>query len=717
MAVMNKLNQFLGKWRYLVYGVVVLVLLSLFGYMAIILGGRFVVDEEHFVFNESTVLTTENEEDIIKLYDENRTYVPLDTIPDHVTDAFLAVEDHRFYDHNGVDFWAVGRAVWRDIATMSKAEGASTITQQLVKNVSLTNDQTWMRKTKEVMGAIYLERQRTKDEILEYYLNEIYFGNGIHGIEEAAQAFYSKSVSELTLSEGATLAAMPKAPNYYDPSEHPERVEERRDVVLSHMENNGMLQAEDMRQAQGRTLGLDIGDTESKPATNSYVDLVLDELEQDYHLSRDEIYTGGYEITVGLDPSMQETVHDRMQQEDYFQGSTDQVEGATVLVDQTNAVIRAAVGGRDREQGDLNRVQVRRQPGSTFKPLAVYGPALEESLYHPYSLIPDEQRDYDGYSPENVDGQYAGEVTIYDALVQSKNAPAVALLDELDINQGLSYLEDIGYSIEDNGLSVALGGLENGLTPIELAGLYRSFANEGRYIEPYTILEVKNRHGEILEAPDRNSQQLFSKQTSWNLTRMLEAVVEDGTASGGEFNKDLAGKTGSTQHPHVSGGVKDAWFVGFNPDYAVASWIGYDVSNEENYLTDGSQLAVSLVDGVMSDLDQSHDLTTSFSVPEGVDDLEGPIRLAQIDDLEASVSLGFLSGVDVQLTWTHDDDRVRFDVYRETGDQVEKIGSVTGENTYQVNDTQMFNNPSYYVVPVNPLNGSEGEPSNRDQAF
>ncbi|MDQ0159941.1 transglycosylase domain-containing protein [Alkalibacillus salilacus] len=714
---MNKLNQFLGKWRYLVYGVVVLVLLSLFGYMAIILGGRFVVDEEHFVFNESTVLTTENEEDIIKLYDENRTYVPLDTIPDHVTDAFLAVEDHRFYDHNGVDFWAVGRAVWRDIATMSKAEGASTITQQLVKNVSLTNDQTWMRKTKEVMGAIYLERQRTKDEILEYYLNEIYFGNGIHGIEEAAQAFYSKSVSELTLSEGATLAAMPKAPNYYDPSEHPERVEERRDVVLSHMENNGMLQAEDMRQAQGRTLGLDIGDTESKPATNSYVDLVLDELEQDYHLSRDEIYTGGYEITVGLDPSMQETVHDRMQQEDYFQGSTDQVEGATVLVDQTNAVIRAAVGGRDREQGDLNRVQVRRQPGSTFKPLAVYGPALEESLYHPYSLIPDEQRDYDGYSPENVDGQYAGEVTIYDALVQSKNAPAVALLDELDINQGLSYLEDIGYSIEDNGLSVALGGLENGLTPIELAGLYRSFANEGRYIEPYTILEVKNRHGEILEAPDRNSQQLFSKQTSWNLTRMLEAVVEDGTASGGEFNKDLAGKTGSTQHPHVSGGVKDAWFVGFNPDYAVASWIGYDVSNEENYLTDGSQLAVSLVDGVMSDLDQSHDLTTSFSVPEGVDDLEGPIRLAQIDDLEASVSLGFLSGVDVQLTWTHDDDRVRFDVYRETGDQVEKIGSVTGENTYQVNDTQMFNNPSYYVVPVNPLNGSEGEPSNRDQAF
>ncbi|WP_411955021.1 transglycosylase domain-containing protein [Alkalibacillus sp. S2W] len=714
---MNKLNHFLGKWRYLVYGVVLLVLLSLFGYLAIVLGGRFVVDEEHFVFDESTVLTTENGEDIIKLYDENRTYVPLDTMPDHVTEAFLAIEDHRFYDHNGVDFWAVGRAVWRDIATMSKAEGASTITQQLVKNVSLTNDQTWMRKTKEVMGAIYLERQRTKDEILEYYLNEIYFGNGIHGIEEAAQAFYSKSVSELTLSEGATLAAMPKAPNYYDPSEHPERVEERRDVVLSQMENHGMLQAEEMRQAQGRTLGLDVGDTESKPASNSYVDLVLDELEHDYHLSRDEIYTGGYEITVGLDPSMQETVHSRMQQEDYFQGSTDQVEGATVLVDQTNAVIRAAVGGRDREQGDLNRVQVRRQPGSTFKPLAVYGPALEESLYHPYSLIPDEQRDYDGYSPENVDGQYAGEVTIYDALVQSKNAPAVALLDELGITQGLSYLEDIGYSIEDNGLSVALGGLEKGLTPIELAGLYRSFANEGRYIEPYTILEVKNRHGEIMEAPDRNSQQLFSPQTSWNLTRMLEAVVEDGTASGGQFNKDLAGKTGSTQHPHVSGGVKDAWFVGFNPDYAVASWIGYDVSNEENYLTAGSQLAVSLVDGVMSDLDQSHDLTASFTVPEGVDDLEGPIRLPQIDDLEASVSLGFLSGVDVQLTWTHDDDRVRFDVYRVKGDQVEKIGSVTGENTYQVNDTQMFNNPSYYVVPVNPLNGSEGDPSNRDQAF
>ncbi|MET3683506.1 penicillin-binding protein 2A [Alkalibacillus flavidus] len=717
MALWHRWNDALGRWRYPVYGLIILVVLSFIGYMMIVLGGRFVVDDDHFVFDESTVLKTENGDEIVKLYEENRTYVPIDAVPEHVTDAFLAIEDHRFYDHNGVDFWAVGRAVYRDILTMSKTEGASTITQQLVKNVSLTDDKTWMRKTKEVMGSIYLERQRSKEEILEYYLNEIYFGAGIHGIEEAAQAFYSKPVSQLTLSEGAVLAAMPKAPNFYDPTEHPERAKERRDLVLNQMHEHGLIEADKMRQAQGKTLALKPNESTSSPWLSSYVDLVLDELERDYHLSREAIYTNGYEVTVGLDPDMQETVYQRMQRDEYFQGSSAGVEGATVMLDQANGVVRAAVGGRDHERGDLNRVKVKRQPGSTMKPLVVYGPALEESLYHPYSLIPDEQRDYDGYSPSNVDGQYDGEVTIYDALVESKNAPAVALFDEIGIDYGLSYLADVGVTLDDPGLAVALGGLKEGLSPLHMAGLYRSFANGGRYMEPYAILEVTDRDGEILEAPARETTQLFSPQTSWYLTRILQAVVDDGTASGGEFNQALAGKTGSTQHPHVEGGVKDAWFVGFNPDYAVASWIGYDDSSEDHYLTEGSALATALVDGIMTDLDQSHDLTTSFAVPEEVNDLEEPIRLPNIHDLSANVSLGFLSGIDVELTWSAADERIRYDIYRDTGGEVEKIGSVTGETSYQVNDSQMINNPSYYVVPVNPLNGLEGEPSNRDEAF
>ncbi|GAA0471314.1 PBP1A family penicillin-binding protein [Alkalibacillus silvisoli] len=718
MAVRTYMKNTLGKWRWAVYSVAILILLSLLGFMFILLGGRFVVDEQHFVFSESTVLQTEEGEEVVKLYDENRTYVPLDTVPEHVVDAFLAIEDHRFYDHSGVDFWAVGRAVYRDITTFSKAEGASTITQQLVKNVSLTNDQTWLRKTKEVMGAIYLERQRSKDEILEYYLNEIYFGNGIYGVEEAAQTFFSKPISDLSISEGALLAAMPRAPNYYSPLNDEERALERRNLVLERMYQIGMIDAETARHEQGKTLGLELGETNESAWLSSYVDLVLDELEEDYHLSRDEVYTGGYRITVGLDPKAQETAYKRMQQDEYYQGSQEGVEGATVILDQETGVVRAAIGGREHNRGDLNRVNVKRQPGSTFKPLVVYGPALEESLYHPYTLLIDEPLDFGDYSPRNFDDSYDGEITMYDALKDSKNVPAVGLLDEMGVDDSLEYVRDLGFELDENGLSVALGGLEEGISPLHMAALYRTFEQGGEYIEPYTIIAVENRNEEVLDAPTPEVERLFSAQTSWYLTRMLQGVVTDGTADSMQYTKDFAGKTGSTQHPHHDGGVRDAWFIGFNSDYTIASWIGYDVSDEEHYLTAGSHLATALVDSMITELDEVKDFQTSFVVPDGVDDLEPPIRLPEIMDLTANVSLGFLDGLYVDLNWSDETDgRINYDVYRELGGEVEKLGTVTGETSYRVRQVQMLDNPSYYVIPINPLNNEEGEESNRDSAF
>ncbi len=390
------------------------------GYAFILLGGRFVVDEKNFVLSESTVLLTEDGEEIIKLYDENRTYVPIGDIPEHVQEAFIAIEDHRFYDHAGVDFFAVARAVSRDLITWSKAEGASTITQQLVKNVELTNEKSWMRKTKEVMGAIYLERVKTKDEILEYYLNEIYFGHGLYGIEAASQYFFSKSVDELTLSESAMLAAMPKAPNRFSPIKNKEITLERRNLVLERMYNLDMITAEKLNQTTGKTLGLEIGKQEENQWLNSYIDLVVEEIEQGYHLSKNEIYTGGYDITVGLDKHAQQIAYQELQKEEYFKGSKDNTQAAVVMLDQQTGVIRAALGGRQYNRGDLNRVKVKRQPGSTIKPLVVYGPALEESYYSPYTLLNDEVKNYDGYEPHNHDEVYEGKITLYDALRKSK---------------------------------------------------------------------------------------------------------------------------------------------------------------------------------------------------------------------------------------------------------------------------------------------------------
>lgn len=711
-------NEKYPRFKWFVYSIAGFIVISLLGYLFILLGGRFVVDEKNFVLSESTVLLTEDGEEIIKLYDENRTYVPINDIPDHVRQAFLAIEDHRFYDHAGVDFWAVTRALSRDILTLSKAEGASTITQQLVKNVELTNDKSWMRKTKEVMGAIYLERVKTKDEILEYYLNEIYFGHGIYGIEAASQYFFSKSVEELNLSEAAMLAAMPKAPNRYSPLNNEELTLERRNLVLERMYNLDMIDADKLKQTTGKTLGLNLGEHEENQWLNSYIDLVVDEIEDIYNLSRQEIYTGGYEITVGLDKQAQSIIYQELQNDKYFQGSKDNTEAAVVILDQQSGAIRAAVGGRQYNRGDLNRVKVKRQPGSTIKPLVVYGPALEESYFAPYTILKDELKQYDGYEPRNHNDSYVGDITLYDALRLSKNTTAVSVLNEIGIDKGKSYLEKVGYELNDQGLSVALGGLKKGLTPLQMAAAYRTFYDEGFYIKPYSVIEIKNRDGQTLENSCEESQRLFSKQTSWYLTRMLEAVVEDGTASTSQYPKGFAGKTGSTQHPHVEDGYKDAWFVGFNPTYTIATWIGYDQSDEEHYLTKGSSLATQLSSSVMTQLDAIHGFPATFNKPEDVEDLEEPIRLPSIEDFDARFSVGLFDGLYIELTWTaSDDDRVEYHVYKESNGKQELVGRVKGKGRYIDHSVEYINNPTYFVVPVNPHNDQSGSPSNKSRAF
>ncbi|MBU6081652.1 MULTISPECIES: transglycosylase domain-containing protein [Allobacillus] len=706
------------KWKWALYAILALLVLSVLGYLFILLGGRFVVDEKHFVFSESTVIETEDGEQVMKLYDENRTYVASDQIPDHVKEAFVAIEDRRFYDHSGVDFRSIARAVYTDVVTWSKKEGASTITQQLVKNTSLTNEKSWLRKTKEAMGAIYLERIKSKDEILEYYLNEIYFGHGIYGIEEASQFFFSKSVNELSISEGAMLAALPKAPNTYSPLKDKEKAIERRNLVLSNMYEQDYLTAEELKREQGKTIGLNQSDRQDSPWLNTYIDLVMNEVEKDYHLTKNEILTGGYDITVGIDLAIQETTYHELQKDDYFHGSQENIQAAMVVLDEENGLIRAAHGGRNNNRGDLNRLHVRRQPGSTMKPVIVYGPALEKSIYEPYTLIDDVQRSYGDYRPKNYDGVYEGKVTMYDALIKSKNVAAVDLLNEIGVNYAKDYLENVGIQFEEKGLPIALGGMEEGLTPVQMASLYRTFYDEGRYITPKSVVEVKDRDGNVLERDEDEVKRLFSKQTSWYLTRMLEGVVTEGTASFVDYNKALAGKTGSTQHPHRSGAYKDAWFVGFNTDYTIATWIGYDQSDEEHYMTQGSKAPTQLTTSIFRQLDETHSFPVAFEKPESVNELEKPVRLTKVTDLKANVSVGWRSGIHVKLTWTPStDERVVYHIYRESGNGPKKIGEVTGEGSYRVNSVKVFQNPSYFVVPVNPQTNVEGEPSNTVTAF
>lgn len=703
----------LVKWSLL--SILAIILISIIGYNLIILGGKMVIDDKGFVFSEASVITSASGEEVATLYSENRTFVPFDQIPKHVVNAFIAIEDERFYDHAGVDFISVLRAIYKDIIHMDKVEGASTITQQLVKNVFLTNDKTWMRKTKEVMGAIYLERTVSKNNILEYYLNEIYFGHGVYGIEKAAQYFFGKSVQDLTVSEGALLAAIPKAPSHYSPVNNPENALTRRNLVLSKMYELEMINAEELTAYQGRTLGIDIHDLPSRPWIESYVDVVLREIEEKYHISREEIYRGGYEIVTGINPKAQQIAYELFQNDAYFNGPKPGVEGSFVLMDGRSGAIVAAIGGREYSLGDLNRVFVKRQPGSVMKPLAVYGPALELEQYDPYTLLKDEKMTYDGnYTPQNYDYQYEGEVTLYDALKESKNAPAVWLLNEIGISYSKEFLTKLGISLpNDHNLSIALGGLYEGVTPIELVQAFRAFLHDGKSVAPYTVLKIKNKDGEVVAEAETAETKVFSSQNAWNMTNMLEAVVQSGTATTGEYKKALAGKTGSTEHPHQEGMFKDTWFVGYTPEYVGAVWIGYDQSDENHYLTTGSSAPTKLMKDFLTQFDLSENLQEEFVKPNGLKEFEQPVYLPVITDLKGDKTFGLFKGVTAELQWSiSEDDRVIYQVYEKTDDDDRLLGELEGKGFFVDREVKMLEERTYYVVPVNPITNQKGQKSN-----
>lgn len=280
-------------------------LLAWLGYLFIIFGGRFVFDEKAVILPTASSVVAEDGTVLGKLYTENRDYVTLDQIPDHVEEAFIAMEDKRFYEHAGISFPAVARAVYRDIIAMSKVEGGSTITQQLAKNLFLVNDKTWMRKTKEVMASVYLERNYTKSQILELYLNEIYLAHGIYGIGTAADYYFGKNIEELSVEEGALLAALVKAPNTYTPHHDLEKAKNRRNLVLQQMANNDNISTEDMLDMQTTSIEVQAQQEEREPWLDDYFAYVLAETEEVYDLSREALKRGGYTIEVNMDPTIQ----------------------------------------------------------------------------------------------------------------------------------------------------------------------------------------------------------------------------------------------------------------------------------------------------------------------------------------------------------------------------------------------------------------------------
>ena len=513
--------------------------------------------------------------------DQNRLPIDINKVPKNLQNAFIAAEDNRFYDHIGVDPIGILRAVVTNLTNRGIAQGGSTITQQLAKNAFLSQDQTLKRKIQEAILALELERKYSKKEILEMYMNQIYFGRGAYGIQTAAHTYFGKDVGDLTLAECAMIAGLPKSPNYYSSSVN--EATARKNVVVGQMEKYGYITPSQAEEAKKSSLDIKQKSTSNTTDETAYfIDYVTQEIAQKY--GDDALYKDGLKIYTTLDTDKQHAAVQAMRHlpETHTddQGLT-QPQGAITSIDPKTGHILAMVGGRG--QDSFNRASMAvRQPGSAFKPF-VYMTAMEHDMT-PDTIMEDKKVEYGGWSPHNADNSYQGRMPLWKALALSVNTVAVQLADKFGPSNvianakklGITTLVEDGSPNDDNLASAALGGLTKGVTPLEMAAAYGAFANKGVYIKPTAIVKILDRNGNVLEdnSSDVQKTQVMSEKTAYEMTSMLEGVIARGTGTAASIGRPAAGKTGTTDDNH------DAWFIGYTPDIVTAVWVGDDTGSQ-----------------------------------------------------------------------------------------------------------------------------------------
>ena len=521
---------------------------------------------------------------------ENRIIVSLDEIPLHTRQAFIAAEDLRFYDHRGIDVYRISGALRSNLKSGSLAEGASTITQQLAKLTHLSAEKTIRRKLEEINLAFQIEKVYNKDEILAMYLNTVYFGRGAYGIQAAAQAYFGVDAEDLTLNQSASLAAIIKAPSIYAPHISPSNNRSRRQYILSVMAENGFISQEEKQAALDESIWV-LAQEAEKQLYSWYIDEALRESAELLGLSADEVIQGGFRIYTAYDARLQTIADEVYADSSFFPAAASDgtpIQSAMAVVDTNNGAVLAMIGGRDYTvRRGLNRAtQMRRQPGSALKPLAVYGPALELG-YTTASVLLDEKTSFGGYTPRNAGDRYYGLVTMRTAIRNSLNTTAVRLLEEIGLDASIQYLNKMGIPTRnsDRNLSLALGSMTYGVTPVELAAAYVPYANGGIYHQPYCVERIETVDGSNVYERKDSGKQVLSAQNAFLMTSLLQSVVSSGTGTRMlAANTPIAGKTGTVS---MTGGNRDIWMTAYTPEISVAVWMGYDQTDAKHKISNG----------------------------------------------------------------------------------------------------------------------------------
>ncbi|MBQ9832586.1 MAG: PBP1A family penicillin-binding protein, partial [Clostridia bacterium] len=534
--------------------------------------------------------------------------------------------DARFYEHKGIDIIRIFGALWADIKAGGYVQGASTISQQLIKLSHLSSDKTIMRKIEEAVLAYQMEQMYTKDEILEMYLNYVYFGGGFYGIEAAARGYFGVGAEELTVEQGATLAAILKSPSQYAPHLDAEASERRRNLVLSLMNEYGYLSEAEMKEAQGKPLGILKKVNASLPERGYYVDEVIATACEMLDISNEELLCGGYRIYTCMDKELQDYCEDVFEDESLFPDA--ECEGALVIQSAKGGYIEAMIGGRSSDNAmAFNRaVDIKRQPGSVIKPIICYAPALESGGYTAATMILDEKCEFGDYAPDNYGDEYNGYVTLREAVTRSLNIPAVKVLEDISVPAGKAFAKECGIEFDekDTSLTLALGGFTYGVSPLEIANAYSVFASGGIYDEAVMILEIQDKNGDTLYRHTGNGKRVMSEQNSYILTSMLQTAIEEGTGRRlGELMIPLAGKTGTVDENN-SEGNRDAWMAVYNSEYTAVVWQGYDTSENGNALPNdatGGKYPALILKKVFEKLYEAKE-APDFVRPSGVSEIK-----------------------------------------------------------------------------------------------
>ena len=552
---------------------------------------KLVLAQNPQIFDKDNVLMT------TLISAENRQSAKIGDMPQVLKDAVVCLEDVRFYEHSGIDFKRIAKAIISNLTKGFGSEGASTITQQVVKNLFLNGDKTWTRKIQEQYLAIRLEKEYSKDKILELYMNAIYFSDSRYGVLAAADYYFSKKLSDLTLADAALLAAIPQRPNYFNPFKNPEAAEVRRNLVIDLMDKNNKITSGEAAAARNIPIA---GQLQKRQRMvypyQSFVDQVLNELEASESLDPSDIYTKGLKIYTTLDPKLQQHVDQVMQSGDSVQFPDDKIQAGITVMDTKTGKVLAIGGTRKPTEGVRNwnwATNPRRSPGSSIKPVLDYGPAVNEFQWSTFHQIVDEPHTFsNGVPVYNYDLKYRGAISMRKALETSRNIPAVKTFQEVGIEKAKAFGERLGIELDSIEEAYSIGGFQTGVSSYQMAGAFGAFGNNGIYNGPHTVIKVVFPEGKVLDMAPK-AIAAMNDYTAFIITDMLRTVVE-GSEGTGRFvampGIQIAGKTGSSNFSaeekkkyDIVEGIKDSWFVGYTTELTTSVWTGYG-DNADGYI-------------------------------------------------------------------------------------------------------------------------------------